>query len=51
VGKASEDALVIKAAIADDLDKISDLRALFETFPDVIRRKASAGEPVASCRS
>src|ERR1700722_18006702 len=35
VGKASEDALVIKAAIAEDLDKISDLRALFETFPDV----------------
>jgi hypothetical protein len=34
-GKASEDALVIKAAIAEDLDKISDLRALFETFPDV----------------
>ncbi|MGA3242895.1 MAG: CHASE domain-containing protein, partial [Bryobacteraceae bacterium] len=35
VGKASEDALVIKAAIAQDLDKISGLRALFETFPDV----------------
>ena len=35
VGKASEDALVIKAAIAEDLDKISDLRALFQTFPDV----------------
>src|SRR5258708_13071356 len=34
VGKASEDALVIHAAIADGLDKISDLRALFETFPD-----------------
>src|ERR1700730_2459482 len=34
-GKASEDAFVIKAAIAEDLDKISDLRALFETFPDV----------------
>jgi signal transduction histidine kinase/CheY-like chemotaxis protein/HPt (histidine-containing phosphotransfer) domain-containing protein len=35
VGKASEDALVIKAAIAEDLDHVSDLRALFETFPDV----------------
>jgi signal transduction histidine kinase/CheY-like chemotaxis protein/HPt (histidine-containing phosphotransfer) domain-containing protein len=35
VGKASEDALVIKAAVAEDLDKISDLRALFETFSDV----------------
>jgi CHASE domain len=35
VAKASEDALVIKAAIAEDLDHISDLRALFETFPDV----------------
>src|ERR1700733_2494552 len=35
VGKASEDALVIKAEIAQDLDKISGLRALFETFPDV----------------
>jgi signal transduction histidine kinase/DNA-binding response OmpR family regulator/HPt (histidine-containing phosphotransfer) domain-containing protein len=35
VGKASEDALVIKAAIAEDLDQVSDLRALFETFPDV----------------
>src|SRR5580692_5856309 len=35
VGKASEDTLVIKAAIAEDLDKISSLRALFETFPDV----------------
>ena len=34
-GKASEDALVIKAAIAEDLDQISDLRALLETFPDV----------------
>jgi signal transduction histidine kinase/DNA-binding response OmpR family regulator len=39
VGKASEDAFVIKAAIADDLDKISDLRALFETFPDVTLTK------------
>src|ERR1700722_18109310 len=35
VGKASEDALVIKAAIAEGLDHVSDLRALFETFPDV----------------
>jgi hypothetical protein len=35
VGKASEDALVIGAAIAADLDQVSDLRALFETFPDV----------------
>jgi signal transduction histidine kinase/DNA-binding response OmpR family regulator/HPt (histidine-containing phosphotransfer) domain-containing protein len=35
VGKASEDALVIKAAIAEDLDHVSDLRALLETFPDV----------------
>src|ERR1700730_12970630 len=34
VGKASEDALVIKAAIAEDMDHVSDLRALFETFPD-----------------
>ena len=34
VGKASEDALVIKAAIVEDLDQVSDLRALFETFPD-----------------
>src|ERR1700685_797180 len=39
VGKASEDALAIKAAIAEDLDKISDLRALFETFPDVTLAK------------
>ncbi len=38
VGKASADALVIKAAIADDLDKISGLRALFETFPNGIGR-------------
>jgi signal transduction histidine kinase/CheY-like chemotaxis protein/HPt (histidine-containing phosphotransfer) domain-containing protein len=36
VGKASEDALVIKAAIAEDLDKISGLRALFETFPNAV---------------
>jgi signal transduction histidine kinase/CheY-like chemotaxis protein/HPt (histidine-containing phosphotransfer) domain-containing protein len=35
VGKASEDALVIKAAIAENLDQISDLRAMFETFPTV----------------
>src|ERR1700680_376388 len=35
VGKASEDALVIKAAMAEDLDQVSDLRAMFETFPDV----------------
>ena len=35
VGKASEDALVIKAAIAENLDQVSDLRAMFETFPDV----------------
>jgi hypothetical protein len=34
VGKATEDALVIKAAFAEDLDQVSDLRALFETFPD-----------------
>jgi signal transduction histidine kinase/DNA-binding response OmpR family regulator/HPt (histidine-containing phosphotransfer) domain-containing protein len=34
VGKASADAVVIKAAIADDLDKISGLRALVETFPN-----------------
>jgi signal transduction histidine kinase/CheY-like chemotaxis protein/HPt (histidine-containing phosphotransfer) domain-containing protein len=34
VGKASEDALVIKAAIAENLDQVSDLRALFEAFPD-----------------
>jgi CHASE1-domain containing sensor protein len=36
VGKASEDTLVIKAAIAEDLDKVSDLRALFETFPNAV---------------
>src|SRR5580693_8585741 len=36
VGKASEDTLVIKAAIAEDLDKISSLRALFETFPNAV---------------
>lgn len=35
VGKASEDASAIEAAIADNLDNASDLRALFETFPDV----------------
>jgi signal transduction histidine kinase/CheY-like chemotaxis protein/HPt (histidine-containing phosphotransfer) domain-containing protein len=36
IGKASEDTLVIKAAIAEDIDKISDLRALFETFPNAV---------------
>jgi signal transduction histidine kinase/CheY-like chemotaxis protein/HPt (histidine-containing phosphotransfer) domain-containing protein len=36
VAKASEDALVIKAALAEDLDKISGLRALFETFPNAV---------------
>jgi signal transduction histidine kinase/CheY-like chemotaxis protein/HPt (histidine-containing phosphotransfer) domain-containing protein len=34
IRKASEDALVIKAAFAEDLDQVSNLRALFETFPD-----------------
>jgi len=33
---ASADVLVIKGAITEDLNKISALRALFETFPNVI---------------